>query len=78
VSVKNAKKLLIDINKKIDKMECRCVTLKGVKNLSRSDLDCLILYANTYIRNDGSFRGLMAPRGNIEEVLKKYGLKGGI
>lgn len=49
-------------------------TLKGVKNLSRSDLDTLLLYAE-YIEKHGTYEGyLMKPRGAVAEVLEKYGL----
>ena len=47
---KAALKLLSDIEKKIAKWNERSsFTLKGVKNLSMSDLDTLQLYANTLL-----------------------------
>jgi len=73
-SVKNAQKLLNDIEKKIRNWNERSMfTLKGVKNLSMSDLDTLELYATTFIRT-GGFYGLMEPRGAIAEVLTKYNI----
>lgn len=73
-SVKNAQKLLNDIEKKIRNWNERSMfTLKGVKNLSMSDLDTLELYATTFIRT-GRFYGLMEPRGAIAEVLTKYNI----
>ena len=55
------------------KNEYRLSSLKGVKNLSRSDLDTIELYAKT-IQNTGSYYGLMKPMGNVAEVLEKYEL----
>jgi len=52
-------------------------TLKGVRNLSQSDLDTLVLYAETYRDNFGSFNGLIQPLGSIEKVLDKYDIKEG-
>lgn len=72
--IKNAKKLIDDINKKIENWNERSAfTLKGVKNLSFADLDSLRFYALTFI-NKGSFSGLMEPRGAIAEVLAKYNI----
>lgn len=71
---KAALKLLSDIKKKLDKWNERSsFTLKGVKNLSMSDLDTLQLYANTLL-NYGYYAGLREPLGTTEEVLSKYGL----
>lgn len=54
------------------KNEYRTSTIKGVKNLSRSDLDTIELYAET-IDRQGSYSGLITPVGGVAEVLKKYG-----
>ena len=71
---KAALKLLSDIKKKLDKWNERSsFTLKGVKNLSMSDLDTLQLYANTLL-DYGYYVGLIEPLGTIKEVLSKYGL----
>ena len=51
--------------------EARTVTIKGVKNLSNSDLDAIELYAQT-IDQTGSYDGLMTPRGEVAEVLRKF------
>ena len=73
--MKNAEKLIKDIDKKFrDWNERSSFRLKGVGNLSVSDMDTLKLYAETYIRNYGSFRGLMEPRGSIAKILEAYGL----
>ncbi len=67
-------KLRKDIDTKIKKWnEKSSFTLKGVKNLSRSDLDMILLYADTYDRT-GSFSGLMKPLGEIARVLGAYGI----
>ena len=73
--IKNAEKMIEIIEKKKKKMEYRTSTLKGVSNLSRSDLDSVILYARTFIRSGGTgFPGLMEPRGTTEELLQKYSI----
>lgn len=73
--MENAKKLIRDIEKKKEKWdEMSMFKIKGVKNLSVSDLDTIVLYAETYIKN-GSFRGLMRPVGGVLEVLDAYELK---
>jgi hypothetical protein len=71
--IQNAEKLIKDVEKKIMNSEYGSVTLKGVKNLSRSDLETIIMYAQTFIKNYGEgFYGLMEPRGQVEELFKKY------
>ena len=71
----NAKKLLSDVRGKLKNREdTRTTTLKGVKNLSISDLQTLELYAETII-NNGYYTGLlMKPLGYVGEVMEKYGL----
>ena len=50
-NIKQAQKIIKDINKKILAWNERSqFTIKGVKNLSRADLDSLVLYAETYER----------------------------
>ena len=76
IQINNAKKLKKDIETKISKWNERSnFSLKGIKNLSRADLDTLDLYAN-YIINYGSYimapSPLMQPLGDIEKVLEKY------
>ena len=67
--------LLKDIDKKIDNWDERsCFTLKGIKNLSMSDLDTIKMYAKNYdksgsVTNYGEF---MKPLGDKAEVLKAY------
>lgn len=68
----NAIKLWKDCAKKLDEMECRTVTLKGVKNLSRSDLETLQMYAKLAIREGLHGYGLAPLRGNLLEVWNKY------
>lgn len=74
IQIKQAEKLIKDIEKKINNWNERSMfTLKGVKNLSRSDLDSIDMYSKHFIRNAGNgFYGLMNPSGSIEEVLHKY------
>lgn len=61
-------KLLKDVEKAFNKWDERSqFVLKGVRNLSVSDLDTLELYAET------GGHGLMKPHGYVGEVLAKYG-----
>lgn len=69
-----AQKVLNDVNKKIEAWNERsCFTLKGVRNLSRSDMDSLIMYAKAVIQY-GNYNCYMEPRGEIRNVLEAYGL----
>jgi len=70
-----AKKLLTDVRKKLtNRVDYRTTTLKGVRNLSVSDLEMLELYAQTIIQ-EGRYTGfLMEPLGGVGEVMNKYGL----
>ncbi len=72
--MEKAKKLIKEIDNKITNWNERSqFTIKGVKNLSRSDLDTIVLYAETFIKFGGNgFPGLMKPRGNVEQVLSIY------
>lgn len=74
--MKNAVKLINDIKGKIKNWNERSsFTLKGVKNLSISDLDTLQMYAEAYISSNGyGFDGLMEPLGNIKKVLDAYNI----
>lgn len=71
----NAKKLLADLQAKLRfREDARTSTMKGVKNLSVSDLEILELYAQTILKN-GYYRSiLMNPVGGVKEVLEKYSL----
>ena len=71
-----ARKFLTMLERKIDNWDERsCFTVCGVKNLSRSDMDDLILYTEHFIEY-GNFIGLREPLGSIAEVLKNADLKG--
>lgn len=67
--------LINEINKKKESWnEIDQFSLKGVQNLSTSDLDTLELYA-TAVLHTGTWKGtLMSPLGDIEKVLAKYDL----
>ena len=70
-----ANQLIKDINKKLDNWDERSqFKIKGVGNLSRSDLDSCILYAETYMRI-GGISGLITPRGDLKVILEAYGLE---
>lgn len=68
-------RLIRDIEKAIRNWdEESSFSLKGVKNLSRADLDVITLYAET-ISKYGTYDGfLMPPLGNVEKVLSEYNL----
>lgn len=75
--IKN-RKAAVELKKLIDKKldnwdEKSCFTVKGVKNLSRSDMDTLKLYLKHFIAF-GYFKGLVKPLGSIAEVLKRAGI----
>lgn len=71
--MKQAQKLIQDIDKKIYNWNERSMfTIKGVKNLSRADMDIMKMYAEHFIRQGGNFYGLMDPMGSMEEVMAKY------
>ena len=71
-----ARKFLAMLERKIDNWDERsCFTVCGVKNLSRSDIDDLILYTQHFIEY-GDIIGLREPLGSIAEVLKNADLKG--
>lgn len=63
------KQLLKLISNKKHTLEYGTTSIKGVKNISRADLDMIEMYAQT-----GGL-GMMRPRGNVLAVLEKYGYK---
>lgn len=73
--IKNAQKLIQDIKVKKAKWNERSqFVIRRVTNLSMSDMDALILYAETIIKN-GYYTGLlMKPLGGVGAVMKKYEL----
>jgi hypothetical protein len=73
INILNAQKLITDVNKKMDTSEYRTCTIKGVKNLSRSDLEGLQMYAEFAIKNQ--LNALMPLRGSQAEVWKKYNIE---
>jgi hypothetical protein len=78
--VKGSFLLIKDIKKKRDEWDERSqFKLKGVGNLSRSDLDDLDLYACACLDNGGySFSPYRDPSGDIKKILDAYGIKKGI
>lgn len=68
-----ARKLKEDIGKAILRWNERSMfRLKGIGNLSRSDMDLLDFFADHYLRN-GNVRDLLA-YGGVKQVLEAYGL----
>lgn len=71
--IKSAEQLISDVENKIRNWDERSMfKIKGVGNLSRADLDSILLYSETFIRNYGNFSGLMSPMGSVAEVFQKY------
>ena len=55
------------------KSEYRCVTFRGIKNLSRSDLDVILFRLSVYLRT-GDVSGwgeFMKPYGGVADALEK-------
>ena len=71
---KRIKSLKDDINIALNSWNERSsLKLGGVENLSRSDLEILLMYVEYYEVN-GSYEGyLMKPLGSIAKVLEVYG-----
>lgn len=70
----NSEKLTKIIQKKLDNWNERSsFTIKGVKNLSRSDLETILLYVKAYEKSgEVDFGGLVYPRGYLNQVLQGY------
>ena len=71
--VKAAKRLIDTCERAILGSEYSLYSIRGVENLSRSDVDTIIFYCQYYIKNK-TIGGLMPPRGGVGEVLKKINL----
>lgn len=71
---KNADQLISDIRlKRANWNERSSFTLKGIKNLSNSDLDTLILYAQNAINHpDNPEYGYMRLRGDLRQIFIAY------
>lgn len=65
-----AKRLIATCEKELFANEYGLMTIRGVENLSRSDVENIILYCNYFIENK-TIGGLMPPRGVIADVLCK-------
>lgn len=60
------------VEKKLNAMENRSVTIKGVRNLSRADMESILVYARASERGDIGY--LMPPAGEVKEVLQAFGV----
>lgn len=75
--MKKLEKLLKEIEiKRRNWNERSSFTIMGKRNLSQSDLDTLVLYAETQI-STGSVRGLMEQYGSVGEILTECGVSFG-
>ncbi len=75
MTIQKASKLIQEVKKKRMQVEYNVGTFKGVKNLSVSDLDSIVMYAEKYIENGGTgFSGMLRPLGEVKIVLDKCGL----
>lgn len=67
------KKLRDDIETKLDKWDERSMfTLRGAGNLTRSDMDTLLMCCDWYEKY-GSLNGLAYFSREVKRVLEKYG-----
>ncbi len=72
MSEKNVEKLKKDVQVELMYWDERSqFTLAGVTNLSKSDMDTLLLYCDTWLTN-GNVNSLMPLRGNLLDVWNKY------
>ena len=67
-----AKKLKEKVQKTIDNSEYRGVKVHGV-TCSRSDLEMIVFMLDVFLRQ-GNINGLMAPCGNVKDVIEKAGI----
>ena len=68
--MKEVNKLIAKAQALINNSEYRSVKLLGV-TCSRSDLEMVVFYGETYRRNGGNINGLMKPRGAVGDVFEK-------
>ena len=68
-----AKRLITTCENELFSNEYNLMTIRGVENLSRSDVEAIMAYCDYYIQNK-TIGGLMPPRGGIAEVLRKIDL----
>ena len=73
--IRNANKLIEDLQKKMKNDDYRTMSVRGIRSVSKADLDTAIIYAKAFIKHDGDgFYGLIEPTGNVKELLIKYRL----
>lgn len=63
---------MYEVSKKLDSVENGTLRFKGVRNVSVSDLETVLLYAEYY--DAGRHRELMEPVDNVREILEAYGI----
>lgn len=68
----HADQLIKDIDELSNQIEGGTGSLKGIRNLSQSDLDTLAMYAACIYCNGTWECHLMQPLGSVEKVLKAY------
>ena len=67
-------KLISGINNHLNNWNERSMfSLKDVKNLSRSDMDIILMYAELF-QKQGNFSGLSKPLGYIKKVFEAYNI----
>lgn len=67
------KRLIDTCEKELFKNEYGLMTIRGVENLSRSDVDSVIYYCKYFIENK-TLNGLMPPLSGVAKVLSKINL----
>jgi hypothetical protein len=68
-----AKRLIVTCEKSLLNDEYNLRTIRGVSNLSYSDVETVITYCEYFITNK-TLCGIMPPVGNVKEVLSKINL----
>ena len=69
-----AQRIVKDVQRKLDTWnEYSMFKIKGIGNLSRSDMDELLMYCDD-LMNGGFKQHMFLPRGSIKAVFEAYGI----
>lgn len=71
--IKAAKRLIETCDRELFKTEYGLITIRGIENLTRSEVESIINYCQYFIENK-TIGGLMPPIGSVAEVLNKINL----
>ena len=67
------KRLITTCKNELLKSDGFLMTIRGVENLTHSEVDTIIFYCNYFVENK-TLRGSMPPTGSIATVLRKINL----